>query len=279
MKSAITVFLAASLVLVSACSKTGREPVTGKVAVTFSVDPFVSDAAKSKFDPQNHYAITWAQGDTIGVFPKGGYQMPFSIPQEQIGQASVSFDGGYWDMADGIKYNAYYPFSSVLFGKDASSNILMNTSAQEQYGHSCNAGSYDIVFSDWVEAKDGNAHFRFHHARALYVVKLKLPETGTYSMLDLCCKSNSLPSSGYLDLNDENPHFIPTGHGRLLRLLLREFQGEKDEMATFYLMLNPMTITSSYHFELCIGNEYYNYQVPRQQIEAGRLYEVEAELK
>lgn len=52
-----------------------------KMQVLFSVDEFInSSSTRTNVDPSNNFAITWASGDVIGIFPREGYQEPFAIP-------------------------------------------------------------------------------------------------------------------------------------------------------------------------------------------------------
>ena len=80
------------------CADEEQDSITVKSKIVCSVDEFITDnSSKTNTEPSN-FSITWASGDVIGIFPFEGYQEPFEIPVDQIGQESATFDGGYWEV-------------------------------------------------------------------------------------------------------------------------------------------------------------------------------------
>ena len=83
------------IALFSSCSEKEQFINEEEVKVLFSVDEFEGvENSRTSVDPSNKYAITWASGDAIGIFPREGYQEPFIIPTDQVGKSNAEFDGG-----------------------------------------------------------------------------------------------------------------------------------------------------------------------------------------
>ncbi len=247
--------------------------------VLFSVDDFVVDGStKTNCDPANNYAITWAGSDTIGIFPLEGFQEPFAIPANQVGKSSASFDGGYWDVKNGLKYNAYYPFSVENFkSAQSKTTIPVVYTGQSQTGTQCNAGAYDYTYSDWTAATDGNINFNFHHIGAFLVLSLPIPATTTYTKLTLTSlNGDEIPVSGIYDLTAAKPAFVSTAKASSLSMDLKSFSGTSGETSVFYMMLPLCDLSSSTLMVTLTSAESttYTYSIESKTIIAGKLFEI-----
>lgn len=269
-------------VLVISCSEQQELSVQTN-GVSFTIDKFIEDtpsslATKTSVDPSNNFAITWANGDTVGIFPLEGFQEPFKIPANQVGQSSVSFNGGYWQIKDGLSYNAYYPFSTKNFqSSDMVTKIPVTYVGQYQNGHDCNAGAYDYTYSDWSTASMGNVNFAFHHLGSFLVLSLPLPATATYTQLTLQSSSANLPTKGTYDLTAATPSFMADANSlsSTFEMELTDFRGTKDEVAVFYMMIPPMDLTgSTVRVTLTAENGSCSYTLDNMSrvFQAGKLY-------
>ena len=262
---------------IQSCSDLDSEMQTesGKSHVFFSVDEFTSaDDTRTNIDPSHNYHVTWAEGDTIGIFPREGYQEPFVIPEEQIGQSKASFDGGYWALKDGKSYNAYYPFSCQNFtSADSKARIPVSYLGQTQTGETCGVGKYDYLYSDWqTSAGGGSVEFKFHHLGAFLVLSLPLPADATYETLTLKTENDVIPTKGYYDLTSAAPAFVATATTSTLSLQLNEYEGTAGKTATFYMMVPPMDLSDeSLKVELSTGSYSCTYNLPSQNIVAAKL--------
>ena len=262
---------------IQSCSDLDSEMQTesGKSHVFFSVDEFTSaDGTRTNIDPSQNYLVTWAEGDTIGIFPREGDQEPFVIPEEQIGQSKASFDGGYWALKDGKSYNAYYPFSRQNFASaDSKTRIPVSYLGQTQTGETCGVGKYDYLYSDWqTSAGGGSVEFKFHHLGAFLVLSLPLPADATYETLTLKTENDVIPTKGYYDLTSAAPAFVATAKTSTLSLQLNDYEGTAGETATFYMMLPPMDLSDeSLKVELSTGSYSCTYDLPSQNIVAAKL--------
>ena len=248
---------------------------SGKSHVFFSVDEFTSaDDTRTNIDPSQNYLVTWAEGDTIGIFPREGDQEPFVIPEEQIGQSKASFDGGYWALKDGKSYNAYYPFSRQNFASaDSKTRIPVSYLGQTQTGETCGVGKYDYLYSDWQTSAGGaSVEFKFHHLGAFLVLSLSLPADATYKSLTLYANNSVIPNAGYYDLTSAAPAFVATAKTSTLSLQLNNYEGTAGETATFYMMVPPMDLSDeSLKVELSTGSNSCTYDLPSQNIVAAKL--------
>lgn len=220
-----------------------------KCKIICSVDEFEStDLSRTTTDPNNNFLITWASGDIIGIFPREGYQEPFEIPTNQIGNTSASFDGGYWDVKDGLQYNAYYPFDKKNFDSaDMKTKIPVSYIGQKQNGTSCNIGAFDYTYSDWKTASGGSVSFDFHHIGAIAVFSLKYPATTTYTKLTLSVDDSLIPLEGTYDLTAEDVSFVAdkNSYSNSISLELNNCSGVAGETGVFYMMLPPMDLTNN----------------------------------
>lgn len=251
----IQVFLIvlAGLTVTISCSDNISNDITslsqsvGKTHVLGYIDEFESDGTTRTYaDPTNNYSVTWMSGDVVGIFPREGYQEPFAIPANQVGQVWAEFDGGYWAMKDGLTYNAYYPFDKANFeSADSKETVSVSYIGQEQTGTDCCVGPYDYTYSDWKEPENGSISFNFHHLGSFLVLTLPLPATATYTSLILNADQAVIPTKGTYDLTAATPTFIPDQESLAssLTMTLNNYNGTADDEAVFYMMLPPVDLS------------------------------------
>ena len=236
-----------SLFLVS-CNDEATTSMEDKCKIVCSVDSFESpNPSRTNTDPNNDFLITWASGDAIGIFPREGYQEPFEIPASQIGKENASFDGGYWDVKNGLQYNAYYPFDKRNFDSaEMKTRIPVTYIGQKQNGTSCDIGAFDYTHSDWNTASEGTVNFQFHHIGAIAVFSLKYPATTTYTRMTLSVNEALIPLNGHYDLTAEDVKMINDEESlsTSISLELENCNGAAGETGVFYMMLPPMDLSN-----------------------------------
>lgn len=219
----------------------------GKTHVLGYIDEFETNGTTRTYaDPANNYTVTWMSGDVVGIFPREGYQEPFAIPANQVGQVWAEFDGGYWAMKDGLTYNAYYPFDKANFeSADSKETISVSYIGQEQTGTDCCVGPFDYTYADWKEPENGSISFNFHHLGSFLVLTLPLPATATYTSLILNADQAVIPTKGTYDLTAATPTFIPDQESLAssLTMTLNNYNGTADDEAVFYMMLPPVDLS------------------------------------
>ena len=265
------------LLLFSSCSVKEEVSSDEKVRVMFSVDEFKNaDNTRTSIDVHNNYAVTWASGDIIGVFPREGYQEPFIIPSDQVGKSKAEFDGGYWALKNGLEYNAYYPFDKANFeSAEMKEQIPVTYLGQEQNGTICSIGAFDYTYSDWNVASNGVVSFKFHHLGSFLVLTVPLPKTATYTSVSINADDNVIPTKGTYDLTAETPEFIADNSSLVssLTLKLNDYNGLDYTDGVFYMMMPPVDLSNN-NLTLTLSDSdgnCYNCILPSISIEKGRL--------
>ncbi len=235
--------------LFASCSDEEQVSNDNMCKIVCSVDKFESvSQSRTNTDPDNGFLITWASGDVIGIFPREGYQEPFEIPANQIGNKSATFDGGYWAVKDGLQYNAYYPFDKKNFDSaEMKTRIPVSYVGQSQNGTSCDIGAFDYTYSDWGTAVNGSISFDFHHIGAIAVFSLKYPATTTYTKMTLSVDDELIPLEGSYDLTANDVAFVADENSKseFISLTLKDCSGVAGETGVFYMMLPPMDLSNS----------------------------------
>lgn len=220
-----------------------------KAHVLCFIDEFEEEGTitRTYADPSNNYAVTWSDGDIVGIFPREGYQEPFVIPANQVGKTWAAFDGGYWAMKDGLTYNAYYPFDKANFeSANSKTTIPVTYIGQEQNGTACCVGPFDYTYSDWTAPDNGSISFNFHHLGSFLVLTLPLPATATYTSLTLNADQAVIPTRGTYDLTAATPSFVADQESLAssLTMSLINYQGTAGDDAIFYMMLPPVDLSA-----------------------------------
>ncbi len=170
-----------------------NEPVAVKDAggsdVVKGISVSLSDFALADGTTRTAYAdvdggmrVTWAAGDTIGIFPDVGGQVEFPI---QAGTASnqAVFDGGGWALKSNSTYAAYYPFSKWnVFRDNETISLVYTGQTQADNGSSAHLGRYDYQATGGVKTNEsGYLNFQFKHLGALMAFNLTVPKAGVYT--------------------------------------------------------------------------------------------------
>lgn len=235
------------------CNDDISTPPTDRTKIVFSIDEFDGMSwSRTIVHPEKNYTVTWAKGDIVGIFPEEGYQEPFAIPDNQANQGSATFDGGYWALKDGLRYNAYYPFDKVNFeSADMKEKIPVSYEGQKQTGTSCCVGSHAFTYSDWAIAGEGSVYFQFHHIGSLVIITLPIPATTTYTTLTIEAENAIIPIKGTYDLTaklrtSKEPSFVADASSlsKLISVELVDFTGTANTNATIYMMLPPVDLSS-----------------------------------
>lgn len=280
-KSYILLLMVALLSLVS-CGDDEEEPqndnilTSGPTVVTCSIDKFIANETRTTLSKED-YSVAWAKDDVIGIFPYEGYQEPFYIPTDQMECDNAKIDGGYWRLKNGMKYNAYYPFSTDNFKVNSKKHLPVTYLGQKENSPRRNLGSFDYMYSDWTEVENGKVNFNFHHLGALLALTIKWPNGIAYRTLTLEFEGKEIPVEGYYDIMEETPHFITTRYSDCISMELNRYAHSVGEKVTFYFMLPPADMSSTYvTATLEREGDTHTYKLPSIKFEAGHIYAVDA---
>lgn len=274
------------IVLTGACSKNydelpNEEEISGiePNEVIFSVKNFEKDNhSRTNLEVNESGAVfTWAENDTVGIFPSQGDQVSFAM-QRGAGTANAIFSGGSWELKESSTYYAYYPFSRKYFAGQSSKNkIQVNYKGQSQNGNNSTAttGNYDYLNAIGVTPEDGRLVFEFTHLGAMVQLVANIPQRMTVKKMALATESEEFMIDGYYNLEDEFPTYVPVKKSKVLSLGLKNVECEANTTVIGYLMAPPTDLTGK-RLTLRVyddQNKLYSYTFPAAGVlRAGKIY-------
>ena len=186
---------------------------------------------------------TWAENDTVGVFPDKGGQVYFPMTSG-AGTKNASFDGEGWALKDGRTYGAYYPFiADILLDRNA---VPVSYTGQKQVvnGSMAHLGDYDYMVATPTALEFGSAQFMFKHLSALVQLKITLPQPATFTSVKLVTDTKAFAVEGTVDIMADAPSITPVTSSKEFVLNLQDVTTTKEnEVVTFYFMLPPADLS------------------------------------
>ena len=187
---------------------------------------------------------TWAENDTVGVFPNEGIQTAFPMASG-AGTKNATFDGGGWALKDGSTYAAYYPsIGEYYLDKHA---VPVSYSGQTQVGNASMAhlGAYDYMVATPTVPEYGSANFVFKHLSALVQLKLTVAQPVILKSVTLTAETDAFAVEGKVDIMTATPNIIPVTPAHGVKLDLQNVKtDEANQELTFYLMLPPVDLSN-----------------------------------
>lgn len=233
-----------------------------------------STPTRASVDGTAPYLFYHEKGDTVGLFPEDGFQIPFIIPLEEgIRQSNVQIKAEGWRTEPSKSYVAYFPFVyenrnskkipfSYLGQKQSSADDVSNL-ARYSYRIS-NQSTYDEVTQKFT--------FSMKDLGAVIVARLTLPE-GTYDkkwhkMVIQSSSPDVFQLEGYVDLFSpiaENGLFTPTVVSSFISIDLGDYIGHSGADAfEVYLKVPETTLPSGTKLTCLLydieGNVYVSYR-------------------
>lgn len=259
----------------------GEEEIPGVEPheVMFSVKNFERDEqSRTHLEVNENGAIfTWAENDTLGIFPSQGDQVTFAM-QTGAGTANAVFSGGSWELKKSSTYYAYYPFSRKYFdGQNSKNKIWVNYKGQSQDGNNSTAatGSYDFLNATGTAPENGRLVFEFTHMGAMVQLVANVPEKMVVKKMGLATENEEFMIEGYYNLEDETPTYVPVKKNKSLSLALKNVECEANTTVTGYLMVPPTDLTGK-SLTLRVyddRNKLYSYKFPATGVfRAGKFY-------
>lgn len=274
-------------VLMGACSDNyenlgnGEEEIPGiePREVVFSVKNFEpDDRSRTNLEiSQSGAVFTWAENDTLGIFPSQGDQVSFAM-EAGAGTANAVFSGGSWELKKSSTYYAYYPFSRKYFdGQSSKNEIWVNYKGQSQDGNNSTAtvGNYDFMNAASTSPEEGRLVFEFSHLGALVQLSVTVPEKMTVKKMALATENEEFLIEGYYNLEDEIPAYVAERKSKVLSLAMKNVECEANATVTGYLMVPPTDLTGK---TLTVRvyddrNKLYSYTYPAAGVfRAGKSY-------
>ena len=162
--------------------------------------------------------FSWAENDTIGIFPATGYQVAFPM-QSGAGAQVAEFDGGGWALRSTSQYAAYYPYQSENRSRE---NIYVSYLGQLQNGNknTQHLGDYDYMAAALAVPEDDHVTFDFKHLGVLLECRLKIASKRTLTFLTVQSDESVLMMNGKLSLKNRKPILEPVELGKELTVSL-----------------------------------------------------------
>lgn len=175
-------------------------------------DTLSDDITRSQLaNPGSRVEYLFEDNDTIGIFPEGGFEIPFvvTIP-DKIPINSVSFSAGGWRTKDGVKYCSYLPFDRYNF--DYSDRVPWTFDVLHQNG---NKNGNDTGIKNGLllatlpteTNEDGTFYAKFTHMGTVLRAAYKLPNPGTFKKACLVAPSARFAINGTYDFYTEGQPF------------------------------------------------------------------------
>ena len=259
----------------------GSDVVKG---INVSLSDFVSDVAETRTayaDNDGGVKVTWAAGDTIGIFPNEGGQVEFPI---QAGTESnqATFDGGGWALRASSTYAAYYPYSTWnSFHNNKTIQVDYTGQQQTSNGSTDHLGKYDYQATGGVQTNNsGYLNFQFQHLGALLQFILTVPKAGAYTSLTLTSTEKIFITKAELDISGETPIFNSKETSYSITLDLNNVVLQEDNpVINAFMMLAPVDLSGG-TLELSLeGPNRYGTSLNGHELEAGKKFTLEKSLE
>ena len=282
------IYLSASLALLAfaSCTNDMQELETNQPQllkqIVMTTEDFLSETgSRTLYDiADGAVTCTWAENDTVGVFPNEGIQTAFPMASG-AGTKNATFDGGGWALKDGSTYGAYYPcIGKFYLDKHA---VPVSYEGQTQVGNASMAhlGAYDYMVATPVAPEFGSANFMFKHMSALVQLKLTIPEPATLTSVKLVADTESFAVMGKVDIMADAPSITAVTSASEVEQTLQEVSTtEENQVVTLYLMLPPADLSAqTLKAVVTTDKGTLEMTLENKNFQAGKVYALSGEMK
>ena len=223
--------------------------------------------------------FSWAENDTIGIFPATGYQVAFPM-QSGAGAQVAEFDGGGWALRSTSQYAAYYPYQSENRSRE---NIYVSYLGQLQNGNknTQHLGDYDYMAAALAVPEDEHVTFDFKHLGVLLEFRFKIASKRTLTLLTVQSDDSVLMMNGKLSLKNRKPILESVELGKELTVSLNRITASSaSQEIIIYMMMAPVDLSNK-KFVLKVSDdkgEVASTTLNGQNFENGKMYSFSAEL-
>ena len=251
--------------------------------IVVSANNFIPEKDSRAFSLVNgSVEFSWADRDTIGIFPNEGSQVYFPIITGNDKSNAASFTGGGWALKASSTYAAYYPFIGNFYMNPK--EIPVSYVGQKQTGNASMAhlNNFDYMTASASTPNQGKVNFQFGHLGAFVQLKITMPQGGTLSSVTLLSDETLFTTEGTIDLTAATPVIKPVNKSKALTLDVENVTTTAENpVATLYLMLAPVDFTGktlSAIVKQSNGNSE-TITLTSKNFEAGKAYGVSGTMK
>lgn len=301
MKKYVLSMLAGTILAFSACTNDNslfenvkNETETGD-GVVFEVCKFASaHDTQSRTMVTTHdkgAAISWTEGDTIGIVPDEGAQIYFVIDNINPENSNKAvFTSEAWGLKTENSYAAYYPF---IPDYSITRNRVPVDYTVQSYKPGANGSiipSHDYMVARSVKQDQGNLKFSFTHLGALVEVQFAIPETASVKEFRLRANGAIFPLKGTFDLTADTVKITPTSNGLSHEILVNVegLEAKANETVSVFFMMPPLNVknfnTSNLSAAVVYGdnNDVLSLGITNNeytQLKAGKYYKLNTQKK
>ena len=186
---------------------------------------------------------TWAETDTIGIFPDAGRQVEFSMANG-VGTTSARFTGGGWGLKSTSTYAAYFPLIGKYYLDKTQIPVDYTGQLQDGNGSTTHLGTYDYLAAPASKVNNGIVSFNFERLGCLVQLKLTISKATTISSVTLTSTTKEFITKGYFDLTELRPAIKSTQKAKSVTIDLKNVKTtEKDEIVTVYFWTAPVDLS------------------------------------
>ena len=209
MRNSVAAF--AVTLLVCSCSNEIEENVIINLPEYKTIEAKISDLENgdiaTRTSINSNFKFSFADGDTLGIFPVSGDQIYFAI-EGDAGGNTATFSGGGWGLKSGQTYYTYYPFNRKNSSSESSKEKIefsMDKQAingNNLFGH---LGKYAPMYAK-NENTSGSISVQLKHLASFLLLNVTLDtDCEIYEIILSTEQTNSLYHSGKVDLTQQLP--------------------------------------------------------------------------
>lgn len=218
---------------------------------------------------------TWAANDTVGVFPEGGFQVPFPMTSG-TGSNSATFNGEGWALKNSVVYMAYYPMQGKFYLDKENIPVKYTGQTVTENGSTAHLGKYDYMVTSATTPEFGIVNFQFKHVGALICLKVKMKETSTIDYVNLLTDESVFTEAGHIDLTETTPSIKPSYNVKSFKVYLNNIAVEANKELIVYFLMPPADLTDKTLKAVIHKKNGYFQEIPLtgKNFEAGKAYEL-----
>lgn len=216
----------------------------GKIKFTAQDFQYVDESRTAFNITENGAEFTWAEKDTVGIFPDKGDQVSFPMTSG-AGTKTATFDGGGWALKASSTYASYYPFKrDMTLDKTA---IPVSYKGQKQVGNGSTAhlGIYDFMAAKATTANNGGVSFNYEHLGCMIQFNVTMKNAGAIKSLSLSSNEKVFIENGTYDLMSEEIILTAKEFSNSNSIEIEDITTTNENLsATIYMMINPCDLSN-----------------------------------
>lgn len=207
-------------------------------AIEYDDEDLDTKVTVSREPDGTHYL--WNSTDVVGIFPREGCQLYFSL-KDGVGSETVTFDGGGWAMKSDAEYFSYLPFIEDFYIDKT--QIPMSYIGQKQIGNATetlgNVDNYLYLACKGVLSADAKSiSFVYKQLGLLHRIIIPVVE-GTYESLILDAGSDCIAYEGTFNGIDIDQKIYNPKYADKLSIELEDVTFDSPSTLYVYMMTSP----------------------------------------